>query len=104
MHCRLCRAASHALPGASCACPSDKVSFAVVTMRLRIAHWTTDSTASTLVLRCLQSATDAAAADAERAVQLLLDGLPCSGAPPIDLSRCVGLGCWRRVVDACAHC
>ena len=35
----------------------------------------------------LQAATDAAAADTERAAQLLLDGLPCSGAPPIDLSR-----------------
>jgi hypothetical protein len=34
-----------------------------------------------------QAATDAAAADAERAVQLLLDSLPCSGAPPINLSR-----------------
>lgn len=36
---------------------------------------------------CRQAATDAAAADTERAAQLLLDGLPCSGAPPIDLSR-----------------
>lgn len=50
-----------------------------------------------------QAATDAAAADPERAAQLLLDGQTLLGAPPIDLSRWVP---WLMLclLSCCVRC